>query len=240
MAMENLLLLHGALGSAAMLEPLKQALQDSFLVHTLDFSGHGGKPLLQEPFTMQQLAQEVRSFLEEQQIGSTHIFGYSMGGYAALSLALQHPERILSIHTLATKFAWSAEAAEKETKLLNPEKVAEKVPQFAATLAKRHAPQDWQQLMRHTAGMMLSLGIAPILTADTLPQVQVPVQVAVGDRDNMVTVEETLWAYRLLPNARLQVLPGTRHPLESRTTEDLSAEIRQFIQHVAVSPTPIP
>ncbi len=188
---------------------------------------------------MQQLAQEVLAFLEEEEIGSAHIFGYSMGGYAALSLALQHPERIRSIHTLATKFAWSPEAAEKETKLLNPEKVAEKVPQFAATLAQRHAPQSWQQLMRHTAGMMRGLGNSPILTAGTLPQVQLPVQVTVGDRDNMVTVEETLWAYRLLPNVRLQVLPATRHPLDTLNTEDLSAQIRQFIRQVAVSPTPI-
>lgn len=227
--MENLLLLHGALGSAAMLEPLKQALQDSYRVYTLDFSGHGGKSLPQEPFTMQLFVQDVLDFLKEQQIDSTHIFGYSMGGYAALSLALQHPQYVKSIYTLATKFAWSSEAAEKETKLLNPEKVEEKVPAFASALAQRHAPQDWKQVMHYTAGMMRQLGQNPILTTETLPLLQLPVQVAVGDKDNMVTVEETLWAYRLLPNARLQVLPNTRHPLETLPVQDLSRQIRQFV-----------
>ncbi|MCX2740642.1 alpha/beta fold hydrolase [Pontibacter anaerobius] len=235
--MENLLLLHGALGSAAMLEPLKLALQDDFRVHTLGFSGHGGQPLPQEPFTMQQFVQDILLFLEEQQLERTHIFGYSMGGYAALSLAVQHPQRISSIYTLATKYAWTAEAAEKETKLLNPDKVEEKVPAFAETLAQRHTPQDWKQIMRHTASMMRQLGQNPLLTTETLPQLQLPVQVAVGDRDNMVTVEETLWAYRLLPNARLQVLPGTRHPLETLPVQQLSQHIRQFIGQTTVKPT---
>ncbi|GAB3824753.1 alpha/beta fold hydrolase [Pontibacter rugosus] len=237
--MENILLLHGALGSAAMLEQLKQALQESFMVYTFDFSGHGGKPLLQAHFTMEQLAQEVLVFLDEHQIRDTHIFGYSMGGYAALSMALQHPARIRSIFTLATKFAWSAEAAEKETSLLSPDKIEEKVPQFAATLAQRHAPQDWKQLVRATARLMLQLGQHPILTAETLPQIQLPVQVAVGDRDNMVTTEETRWAYCLLPNARLQVMPGTRHPFETLSAQDISIHIRQFIFHVAVNSTVI-
>jgi pimeloyl-ACP methyl ester carboxylesterase len=215
-----------------MLEPLKQALQETYRVHTLDFSGHGGKPLPQEPFTMQLFVQDILDFLEQQQLASTHVFGYSMGGYAALSLALQHPQRIRSIYTLATKFAWSVEAAAQETKLLHPERVEEKVPAFAAALAQRHAPQDWKRVMQHTAGMMRQLGQSPILTPDTLPQLQLPVQVAVGDRDNMVTVEETLWAYRLLPNARLQVLPNTRHPLETLPVQDLSHCIRQFIGQV--------
>ncbi|WP_276498478.1 alpha/beta fold hydrolase [Pontibacter litorisediminis] len=231
--MENLLLLHGALGAAAMLEPLKQALQDTYHVHTMDFTGHGGRPLPQEPFTMQLFVQDIGQFLEERQLEHTHVFGYSMGGYAALSLALQYPERLRSVYTLATKFAWSEEAAEKETKLLSPEKVEEKVPAFATTLAQRHTPQDWRQVMRHTAAMMRQLGHSPILTPESLPQLQLPVQVAVGDRDNMVTVEETLWAYRLLPNARLQVLPNTRHPLETLSVPDLSQLIRQFIGQVS-------
>ena len=238
--MEHLLLLHGALGSAAMLDSLRQSLQDSFTVHTLNFSGHGGTPLPQEPFSMQLFIQDVLRYLNERQIGSAHIFGYSMGGYAALSLALQHPERIKSIYTLATKFAWSEAAAEKETKLLNPEKVAEKVPAFAQTLAQRHFPQDWKTVMRHTASMMLQLGKHPLLTSETLAQLQLPVQVAVGDRDNMVTVEETLWAYRQLPNARLQVLPGTRHPFETLSVPELNQQIRQFIGQTAVTSTLIP
>ena len=233
-SMENLLLLHGALGAAPMLEPLKQKLQGQFLVHTLNFSGHGGRNLPQEPFSMDLFVRDILQFLDEKGIRSTHIFGYSMGGYAALCLALQHPQLVKSVFTLATKFAWSPETAAKETQLLNPGKLEEKVPKFAATLAQRHAPQDWKQVMQRTAEMMLHLGSAPVLTAEALQQVQAPVQVAVGDRDNMVSVEETLWAYRSLPNASLLVLPATQHPLERVSTQRLADEIGQFTGTLAV------
>ncbi|WP_162054437.1 alpha/beta fold hydrolase [Pontibacter pamirensis] len=232
--MENLLLLHGALSAASTMEPLAHALQKQFQVHTLDFTGHGGRTLPQEPFSMQLFVQDILQLLEEKEISSTHIFGYSMGGYAALCLAQQHPQRVKSIFTLATKFAWSPETAAKETKLLNPEKIEEKVPAFAQALALRHHPVHWKQVMHKTAEMMLHLGEQPALTSDVLPQIQVPIHVAVGDQDNMVSVEETLWAYRQLPKAQLQVLPATRHPLETVSVDKLNQEIRQFISQATV------
>ncbi len=233
--MENLILLHGALGAATTLEPLKHELQNHFLVYTLDFSGHGGKGLPDDPFTMPLFAQDILQFMEAEQLESAHIFGYSMGGYAALYFALQHPGRVKSIFTLATKFAWSPEASEKETKMLNPEKIQQKVPHFADMLAQRHAPQDWKKVMHKTAEMMHHLGMQPALTAEQLAQVQIPVLVSVGDRDNMVTLEETIGAYRALPNAQLLVLPDTRHPLETIEPAILAQAIRQFMAQESVT-----
>lgn len=158
-----------------------------------------------------------------------------MGGYAALAAALQQPTAVASVFTWGTKFAWSPEGAAHETRLLNPAKVAEKVPHFAATLAQRHGPDRWQPLMQHTAAMMQQLGTHPLLTQDSLPQLQRPVQIAVGDSDTMVDIKETLWAYRLLPQAYLQVLPATQHPFETLSITELSAHIRQFIQRAGVS-----
>ena len=227
--MNNLLLLHGALGSAATLVPIQQALQAKYSISTLNFSGHGGQAVPQEPYSMQLFAKDILRFLDEKGIGKTHIFGYSMGGYAALYFALQHPERVGSIFTLATKFNWSPETAEKESKMLNPHKIEEKVPHFAQALATRHAPQDWKQVMHKTAEMMQHLGNAPVLTPDTLRQLQTSVRLGIGDRDNMVTIEETLWAYRLLPSASMLVLPDTRHPLETVPVDRVASEIDQSI-----------
>lgn len=231
--MQHLLLLHGALGAAATLQPLQDLLQSSYTVHTLNFSGHGGEPL-PEAFRIELFADDVLQYLDQHNLQQVDVFGYSMGGYVALYLALYHPTRIGRIFTLATKFAWSPETAAKEARMLQPEKIEEKVPQFAATLAARHAPQDWKAVMHKTADMMQHLGEQPLLTADNLPQISIPVQVSVGDRDNMVSVEETAWAYRHLPNARLLVLPDTRHPLELVDSQRLLHELRQFLGSRAV------
>ncbi|MER2999034.1 alpha/beta fold hydrolase [Pontibacter populi] len=235
--MENLLLLHGALGAASTLEPLKHALAENYNVYTLDFAGHGGNALPDENYSIELFAQNVLDFIDQQQLEQVHIFGYSMGGYVGLYLAQQHPDHVKSVFTLATKFAWSEETAAKEVKMLNPDKIKEKVPQFAAVLDKRHTPQPWEQVMHKTAAMMQQLGKQPLLTPNALAQIQQPVQVSVGDLDNMVTLEETIAAYRSLPNARLLVLPATKHPLETIPVSRITQEITLFL---ANTPAAIP
>ncbi len=230
--MENILLLHGALGSKAVFTDLKQNLQAKYKVFTLDFPGHGGLAIPQEPYIMPLFEESIFAFLNEMGIQKTHIFGYSMGGYAALCFALKYPERVSSIFTLATKFAWSPAVAEHEIKKLNPAQIEEKVPHFAQELAKRHAPQNWKQVVHETASMMTNLGNTPLLTPETLRLVNIPVQLGLGDRDRMVTVEETLWAFKLLQNANLLVIPNARHPLEKVPTKRLVHEIEQFTNNL--------
>ncbi|NRA47992.1 MAG: alpha/beta hydrolase, partial [Phaeodactylibacter sp.] len=122
-----LLLLHGALGSKAQFSALKAKLNIDFEVFDFDFQGHGGRTV-ESPFTMDLFTDNVLSFLDDNDLGKVHIFGYSMGGYVTLNTALKLPGRISKITTLGTKFDWSLESAEKEIKMLNPEKVEEKVP----------------------------------------------------------------------------------------------------------------
>lgn len=218
--------------------PLAQALKGHYNVLSLNLAGHGGSPMPEEPFSIPLFADNVLAFLEQEQLQQVHIVGYSMGGYVGLYLAAHHPKRIKSVFTLGTKFTWTEESAAREVKMLNPEKIKEKVPQFAATLAERHAPQNWEDVMHQTARLMLGLGQNPALTPAIMADIQQPVLVAVGDQDNMVTIEETIDAYRQLHNARLLVLPATRHPLETIAPSRLKHEIDLFIA-TAVAPLPV-
>lgn len=227
--MEHILLLHGALGAASTLEPLKKELLPFYQVHSINFSGHAGTEIPRTGLSIELFVQDVLVYLDQQQLPAVHIFGYSMGGYVALYLAKLHPEKVKSIFTLATKFNWSPATAEKEISLLNPEKIEEKVPHFAKTLAERHNPQDWKETMIKTADLMRQLGQVPSLSDNDLALISVPVQVGVGDSDTMVSIEETVKTYRLLPNAKLLVLPFTKHPIEVVSVRRLQYEINTFI-----------
>lgn len=225
--MTDLLLLHGAIGAKDQLEPLRQTLKGQFEIHTLNFSGHGGQPM-GKPFSIEQFAAEVLAYLDAQRIAKTDIFGYSMGGYVALYLAKLHPDRIDRIFTLATKFEWTPEIAEREIRMLNPEKIAEKIPAFAAQLEKRHQPNDWKKVLNQTAEMMVSLGNQNPLKLEDFQNIQNRIRIAIGDQDAMVTLEETIAVYRQLPNATLAVLPDTQHPIEKVNLERLSSELAHF------------
>ena len=91
--MNSLLLLHGAIGAKDQLQPIAEQLKNTFDVHTLNFSGHGGEPM-PSSFSIEQFAGDVLLFLKQNNISKTNIFGYSMGGYVALYLAKHHPDRL--------------------------------------------------------------------------------------------------------------------------------------------------
>ncbi|MDB5235741.1 MAG: alpha/beta hydrolase, partial [Hymenobacter sp.] len=103
----TLLLLHGALGSPATLEPLAKLLAPDFAVKSFAFAGHGGREVQLELFSLPHFAQEILDFIAEHETAPAHMFGYSMGGYAALLAATQEPARFASITTLGTKLDWS-------------------------------------------------------------------------------------------------------------------------------------
>lgn len=225
--MKHLLLLHGALGSAEQVAPLQEALQNDFNVHAPSFSGHGGVPF-GDAFGIEAFARETFGFLNRNNIEKTDVFGYSMGGYVALYLATLAPERLGRIVTLATKFDWTPDSAAKEVKMLDPEKIEAKVPAFAEMLAQRHAPNNWKEVLRQTAAMMLDLGNRPPLAAGVLGKITHPVLVCLGDSDQMISQEETRQAAQALPNGKLLILEQTPHPFEKMDVAKVEVVVRTF------------
>lgn len=226
--MQQLLLLHGALGSEKSLQPLKELLQNDFEVHSFSFQGHGGSELPKNEFTIAGFANEVIAFLDENQIDSAPIFGYSMGGYVGLYLAKHFPERIQRLFTLATKLNWTIEGAQKEASMLNPILIKEKLPKYALSLEQLHG-NNWEALMIKTAQMMLNLGQDPEVKDSDFEQIDIPVLLSVGDKDAMVTLEETIFVHLKIKDSQLLILPKTIHPIEKVDVVELAHQIKRFL-----------
>lgn len=222
-----LLLLHGALGSAAQFDELRRHLPADLPVYALNFPGHGGLSTNTE-FSIPNFAESVLAFLKENNLARVRIFGYSMGGYVALYLAWKYPERVESIATLGTKFDWTPGTAARETARLDPEKIAAKVPAFAQMLAERHAPADWHAVLRQTAGLLSGLGNGHALGQEAFAAITCPVRIGLGDEDNMVTREESEQVAGWLPRGSFEILPGTKHPFEQVDATILATFIRFF------------
>lgn len=179
----------------------------------MNFPGHGGLPA-DDPVYMPQMAEALVQFVKERRLEGARVFGYSMGGYAALWAASKHPDLFGEIRTLGTKFDWTPESAEREAGMLNAEKIEAKVPQFAAALAQRHAPANWKQVLNNTKKLMTDLGSGNKLGQAELAGINIPVTIARGELDNMVTETESREAASWLPNGTFTTLAGTKHPLE--------------------------
>lgn len=179
---EKLLLLHGALGTSSQMQPFASGLAHTFDVLTMDFAGHGRGADLSRGLSMQNMSDEIAAFIAGHHVQPIHVFGYSMGGYAAVNAALHHPELFRSVTTLGTMFHWSEEIAWRETKFLHPETILQKVPAFAQKLEQLHG-ENWRLLLSCTAEMMLSLGRNPLFSADDLKASDTKFTCMIGDSD---------------------------------------------------------
>jgi len=218
----SILLLHGALGSCSQLKPLQKNLKEKGArVYAINFSGHSGEPFSNDGFGIEVFANDVIRFLDREKLESVDIFGYSMGGYVALWLARQHPQRVNQLTTLGTKFDWSPASAEREIKKMDPEKIKEKIPAFARVLEHRHAPNDWKALMIRTSQMMFELGKKPLLTKEIISFINHKTNILLGDQDDMADRSYSEQVAGWLVNGNFYRLANTPHPIEKVNIEKL-------------------
>jgi pimeloyl-ACP methyl ester carboxylesterase len=224
---KQVILLHGALGSKNQLKNLEKELQPHCEVFTFNFEGHGGSST-EKAFSIDLFTENLSHFINENKLQLPVVFGYSMGGYVALHYAAKQVDGIGKIITYGTKFNWSPESALKETNRLLPEKMEEKIPQFAAALAIDHGQNKWKEVVIKTATLMQSLGNAPVLNDANFPQISSPTLICWGDKDTMVSLEESLKTKEKIPNAQFLVLNNFVHPLEQNDLKKLAQVICDF------------
>lgn len=78
------------------------ALSQNFNVITFDNRGAGKSERVDEPYTMETLADDIRSLLDFLKIKKTHVLGVSMGGLIAQQFVLQYPEYVDKLVLLNT------------------------------------------------------------------------------------------------------------------------------------------
>lgn len=223
--MKKLIILHGALGSKTQFEQLAGLLGTYFEVHTPDFDGHGSKSASQNAYSVELFAQNLADYMQANGIKKPLVFGYSMGGFVALKLESMHPGSLEELVTLGTKFDWSPESAEKEVKMLNAEKIEEKVPAFAAYLKSLHGEQEWKSVLERTARMMLEMGNETVLTAEDFSKIRIPVRLLRGTKDVMVSEAETKNVQNQLTDSAYREVENWQHPINLVSPEELAQQL---------------
>lgn len=227
--MTTRILLPGALGYKEQFNELKKTLEGNFSrVECVDLPLHGSQPYAISSVIVPDMAEALLIHLDQMGIrDEVDIFGHSLGGYLGLYLCRTHPERIRRVFTLGTKWDWTPEIAQKETFMLNTETMALKIPKYVQHLQKVHKI-DWKELVEAIRILMTDLGSKQYLKPENLKDIQHKVRISLGDRDQMVHLEETINTYRSLEKGELQIFPSTVHPYEKMNLEKLSPEILNF------------
>jgi pimeloyl-ACP methyl ester carboxylesterase len=241
--LRSILVVHGALGSAAQMQPVAEVLRTLGNVVVVELPGHGETPLPEDTsFGMGTFADAIAAEVARLQsvagdagipVLAPVVFGYSMGGYAALALEARDPGRLAGIVTLGTKFEWTPEVAEKESSRLDPTAIAAKVPKFAETLGARHAGAGgWEIVLLRTAALLRDLGESTLLSPSALAGISIPVCIAVGSRDDTVTAQEAERVAGTMKDATTTVLPDVPHPIERVPPETIVGLMRELLSRV--------
>ncbi len=206
-----LVVLHGAAG-ATMREtaPLIRRLAPHFRILALDLTGHGASDDVEEPFSADLFADNVRAALDHFGLRQAHLFGFSMGGYVALHVAHQHPERIRRLAVHGTCTAWTEALVEAMSTRLNA-----------------GARADRQRLFERTAAFVRTLPAHSEASEAMLRRIDAPTLVSAVDRDDLFPLSAALHLHRELPEARLALVPGTRHALPAADLDLLAPLLRK-------------
>ena len=88
-----LVVIHGLFGNKRNWGMISRALADRYRILTVDLRNHGESPWDPE-MTYPAMAEDIAAFIEKEVGGPAHVLGHSMGGKAAMVLALTQPDLI--------------------------------------------------------------------------------------------------------------------------------------------------
>jgi pimeloyl-ACP methyl ester carboxylesterase len=215
---EPLILLHGAYMSGDMFGPFVPGLARVRRVIAPELHGHGRTADIDRAITYPDLGDDVAALMRHLEIGQADVVGYSMGGAAAVQLAIRHPELVRRLVVISAGFSSDAAPPEAQAmfETITPELFAG-TPMEEEYLRLAPNPGDFPKLVEK----LTTLDTTPFDWREDVPGITAPTLIVVGDSDGS-TLDHTVEFFKLLgggvmgdlaglPKSQLAVIPGTTH-----------------------------
>jgi pimeloyl-ACP methyl ester carboxylesterase len=232
-----LVVLHGAFMTIGAMGAVVPALAEIRRVVAVELQGHGRTADIDRPLSYEQMADDTAALLQHLSIEQADVFGYSMGGGAALQLAMRHPALVRKLVVASASSTSDGVYPEVWSSI---EQITPEL--FAGTPWKeeydRVAPNP--DAFPTLVVKLKQLDGQPFTwPPDEIRAIAAPTMVMIGDADG-TTPEHAVELFRLrgggvfgdlagLPSARLAVLPGTTHVGLIGRADWLASMIAEFL-----------
>jgi len=239
---EPLLFIHGLGSCAEDWQSQIEYFRDRYRTIACDLRGHGRSSKPRGPYSIKVFARDLASLLRELETGPTHVVGISLGGMVAFELAVDSPERVRSLVIVNSGPAVPAETFKQRlplhVRLLYARVLG--LRGMAEMIAKRLFPKPEQIALqrafiarlaandRHCYLASLRAIFAGWSVADRLPDIRCPVLVLASDHDYTPVALKQAYAERL-PNAKVVVVPDSRHALPMEKPGEFNAAVAAFL-----------
>jgi pimeloyl-ACP methyl ester carboxylesterase len=180
-------------------------------VIALDNRGHGDSSKLYDPadYHTDHIATDARALLDHLKIARADVMGYSMGARITAYLALRHSDRVRSavLGGLGIHLVDGVGLPESIADALEAPSLADVTDQQGRTF---RAFADQTKSDRRALAACIR-GSRQTLTREEAASIDVPVLIAVGDKDDVAGSPDAL--AQLIPRARVLNIPGRDHML---------------------------
>ncbi|MEI8133802.1 MAG: alpha/beta hydrolase [bacterium] len=223
-----ILFLHSALSTHREFDILSQRYPNRKQIF-LDYPAHGLSTTTNTNQTIYSLASCVRDVLLHEEIGHVDIIGYSMGGYVALELCKIAPSMVRSIVTHATKFYWDEKSIEMSQAQLRTEVIKSRSERVYQILQTMHAEVGIENTFAANRSVVGNFAKEKLVEAD-IAKFGIPLLLSVGDRDNLVSLDEITQLYTSQnPNTTsLAIHPNSPHQFSKLDMNSFTNAIRIF------------
>ena len=203
----------------------------------MDLPGHGksegvGRQVIAE------YAADIIAFMDALKLRAAVIVGHSMGSAIALTLAIQHPRRVLGLGLIGSGARLRVAPALLES-AANPATFASAVQMVTdfsyGPQADPRLKELGNQQMAETRPPVLYgdfLACDEFNVSDELPRLKIPTLVLVGKEDRMTPLKYSQALADGIPNARLQVIPDAGHMLMLEQPAEVASALAGFLSAI--------
>jgi pimeloyl-ACP methyl ester carboxylesterase len=208
-----------------------------FHVYAPDLLGYGRSPKPDVDYSISLEEQTVVQFMQAMHVSRADVGGWSMGGWIAMKLALDHPEmvdRLMIYDSAGTYFA-----ATWEPELFTPNDVAgvgklvamlspkpRTMPNFVAEAALRKLQRNAWVLRRS----MTSMTSGRDLLDFRLYQISQPMLIVWGAQDELIPLPVGEAIHEKVPQSVLDVIDGCGHLAPSECPQPVIAGTVEFLK----------
>ena len=218
-----LLMLHGGVNPSDLFGAPLAEMAKTQQVIALHLRGHGFSSDADEPWSYEQMADDVAALLGALKLDKVDIMGWSLGGGVALQTAIRHPERVGKLIVISMNVRHDGDFPEIRAQF---DAMPAQAPVYAGHIAKSplaamYPDVDWEVMIRKTGEMNRG---SFDWSAD-VAKISSPTLLMFADAD-MMYLEHIVEIYKLFgggtrdagvdgslrptPN-QLAIIPGTTH-----------------------------
>lgn len=221
-----LLLLHGGFTTINVsFGKMRPALAERWTTIAIEQQAHGHTADIDRSLTYEQMVEDTAALLDYLEIADADVFGWSDGGIVALGLAARHPALVRKVAIMGAGYNADAETLEFKTRMAALKADEVHLAAFREAYTKvAPAPGNWPVLIDKIKAMYFAFNG---WSEDEMRSLKAPLLVMLGDAD-FTRPEHALELFRMVPNGRLAVLPGSDHSAPITRSEWVTAMFIDF------------